>query len=155
MNGPMRTAALATVRHRESGTSLIEVLVATVILVVAALAVVSMCVQSNRLRTANHETMLALTACRNALEGVRTQSFVDLPGLNGRGFDVPGSTGGPGGLRPVDGDPDGLPGELRVAVVDALAGETLYRVTALVQWLGCEGARTFQLETMVADRSFP
>ncbi len=151
----MQTPAPAAVRQRESGTSLIEVLVATVILVVAALAVVSMAVRSNKLRTANHETMLALTACRSALEGVRSQSFADLPGLNGRGFDVLGSTGGPGGLRPVEGDADGLPGELRVAVVDALAGETLYRVTALVQWLGSEGARTLQLETMVANRSFP
>jgi type II secretory pathway pseudopilin PulG len=131
------------------------VLVATVVLVVAALAVISMCVRSNRLRTANHETLLALTACRSVLEGVRSQSFADVPGLDGRGFDVPGNNGGPGGLRPPSGDADGLPGQLRVAEVATQAGETLYQVTALVQWLGCEGARTFQLQTMVADRSFP
>ena len=100
----------------------------------------------------SEETNLAAIACRNNLEDLRSVGFATLPTLHGQGFDVPGVNGSPGGLRPVPGDLDGLPGEFLVIVDQTSGGETLYRVVAQVTWVGATGRRTIAFNSLFADR---
>ena len=136
----------------ESGTSLIDLMFAAAAIITMLLAVSTAVTSQSRTRRLAEERNLAMVACRNAVEELRNQSFAGLPALHGTGFDIPGVNGGAGGLRPLPGDVDGLPGQFNVAVDQSLAGETLYRVTVMVDWTGVNGRQHFELTTLVADR---
>ena len=136
----------------EAGMSLVELMMAIILAVVFIGALLSAAIQQGLHRQTNMETSLAMSAALDNLERVRAVPFAGIPGLNGSGFDVPGSNGNPGGLRALPGDPDGLPGELTVAVDETKTGYTLYRVTASVNWRGVNRSRRIQIETLVAER---
>jgi hypothetical protein len=136
----------------ESGTSLIDLMFAAAAIVTMLLAVSTAVTSQSRTRRLAEERNLAMVACRNAVEELRNQAFTGLPALHGTGFDIPGVNGGAGGLRPVPGDADGLPGQFNVALDQSAAGETLYRITVLVDWTGVNGRQHFELTTLVADR---
>lgn len=136
----------------ESGTSLVELMVAIFMAVVFVGALLSAAIQQSTHRQTNMETSLAMSAAMDNLERVRAVPFSGIPALDGSGFDVPGANGNPGGLQPLPGDPDGLPGELTVTVDDSSGGYTLYRVTASVSWRGVQRSRRIQVETLVAER---
>lgn len=139
-------------RDGQRGSSLIELMVVTVACVLVVGAALSMTTHQARQRKADQEVRLAMLACRNSLEELRSLPVPDLPTINGVGFDVPGKNGNPGGLTPVPGDKDGLPGEFRVVVDKTTGGKTLYRVTASVTWTGTSRTQTFQLQTMMGGR---
>lgn len=124
-------------------------MVASVLVVGAAL---SMTVHNAKHRMVDQETYLALVACKNNLEELRTIPFANLPSMNGTGFDVPTKDGKPGGLTPVPGDPDGLAGEFSVLVDQTSGGETIYHVKASVAWVGAQGRQNFTLETLMEER---
>jgi type II secretory pathway pseudopilin PulG len=136
----------------ESGTSLIDLMFAAAAIITMLLAVSTAVTSQSRTRRLAEERNLAMVACRNATEELRNQPFASLPALDGTGFDIPGTNGGAGGLRPVPGDADGLPGQFSVAVDQSSAGETLYRITVRVDWTGVNGRQHFELMTLVADR---
>ena len=116
-------------------------------------ATLSTAVQQSAQRQMDAETSLAIAAGESNLEELRSVDFTALPGLDGTGFDVPDARGNPGGgLRPVPGDPDGLPGEIAVTVDQSVGGATLYRVRARVRWTGARGRRTLDLETLIGNR---
>ena len=121
---------------RESGFSLVELLLLASIALVAILAVLTGVVQHSSHRRGTSERMLAATACRNTLEELRMVDFATLPGLHGSGFDVPGPEGEPGGLRPRAGDADGLPGEISIVEDQRVGSHVLYRVQVRVAWRG-------------------
>lgn len=148
--GPAR--GLASAHSDEAGTSLLELLVGIVIVVIVLGAVLKMTLQHSKSRVQSQELHLALSACRNNLEELRSLPFVSIPGLHGVGFDVPDSTGNPGGLNPVPGDPDGLPGQFSVSVDKSSGPEVLYRVIALVDWTGSHGKERFSLEMLLGRR---
>ncbi|HEX6811188.1 MAG TPA: hypothetical protein VF384_06175 [Planctomycetota bacterium] len=145
MNSPNQRAG-------EAGTSLIDLMFAAAAIVTMLLAVSTAVTSQSRTRRLADERNLAMVACRNAIEEIRNQPFTTLLALHGTGFDIPGTNGGPGGLRPVPGDADGLPGQFSVVVDQAAAGETLYRVTISVDWTGVGGRQHFELLTLVANR---
>ena len=120
--------------NSEQGASLLELMIATLVALVLLGAVLSLVIQQAHQRQANTESSLALSAALNNLEQLRTVPATTLLTLNGTGFDVPGSNGAPGGLQPVPGDIDGLPGEFLVSVDQSAAGVDLYRVVATVTW---------------------
>ena len=105
-------------RGTSAGFSLVEVLVATSILIFAVLALSQSTVFSMRLGHANREAALAQAALRQALENLQAQDFASLFALyNTDPADDPGGAGsapGPGfavaGLGARSGDPDGLVG---------------------------------------------
>lgn len=136
----------------QRGISLVELSIAVVILVATLIPVVSICHQGARLRQLDAELSLAFQACSNNLEEVRSLPFAQVAAAHGRGFDVPGSNGAPGGLRARGGDADGLPGEIAVAVEETSGGQTLYRVTATVLWRGGSGEQELRLDTLIANK---
>ena len=138
--------------NREQGTSLLEVMIATAVALVLLGAVLSVVIQQGRQRQANTESSLALSAALNNLEQLRTVPATTLLTLNGTGFDAPGSNGAPGGLQPVPGDIDGLPGEFLVSVDQSAAGVDLYRVVATVTWRGVTGRRRVTLQALMGER---
>ena len=134
------------------GSSLIELMIAASISLVLIGAVLSTVIQQGHLRQASAETSLALSAALNNLEQLRTVPEATLPTLDGTGFDVPGSNGGPGGLTPQPDDLDGLPGQLSVIVDQSKAGVTLYRVVATISWIGVSGRRQILLQALMGER---
>ncbi len=100
----------------------------------------------------NQETTLALSAALDTIERVRDVDFATLPALHGADFDVPGTNGNPGGLAAAPGDPDGLPGEITVAIDQQSGGVKIYRVTVTVTWRGVAGRRRIALESLVGER---
>lgn len=105
-----------------------------------------------RLQQSDAELNLAYVACQSQLEALRQLPFSQLASVDGSGFDVLGSDGSPGGLTPMPGDRDGLPGQLTVMVDKANDGAVLYRVTASVAWQGALREQTFGLDTLVGAR---
>ena len=102
-------------------------------------------------RRLNIERSLALTACRNTVEAVRSVPIADLPALDGRGFDVPGLNGQPHGLRARAGDADGLVGLITVRRDQLVAGNVLYQVDISAAWDG--GAnRELRFTFLVGER---
>lgn len=138
--------------NRESGISLVELMIAAVTSVALLSSVLMGVTQVSTHRQLALETNLAMVAAMNVLEEARTVDFANIPALHGTGFDVLDSLGNAGGLRVVPGDSDGLPGELSVAVEESSGGNTLYRVTATITWVGVMDPRSMFLETLIAER---
>lgn len=136
----------------ERGTSLVELIV---LLVAAALLVGSTLtgvVSHGVQRRIHGEQILAMSACRNTLEMLRSQPFAALPGFHGTGFDVPGQDGQARGLSPLPGDPDGLPGEISVALNRQNGLAIIYTVTARVRWLGATRGGDFRMIALMGER---
>ena len=137
----------------DDGLSLVEVMVAAVLVIVFVGSVLTLAVRQGAHRQVNVETMLATTAAIDAVERIRNESFATLLSLNGSDFDVLSVNGKPGGLRALPDDPDGLPGQIAVAIEEQKSGTYfLYRVTATVDWRGVSGARRIQVSTLVSER---
>jgi hypothetical protein len=137
---------------RHAGSSLVELMIGMTLMVIGLLATTSLGVQAARMRQIDEQLAAAAAACRTNLEELRGMPIAMLPGLDGTGFDVPAADGSPLGLRAVDGDSDGLTGEIHVTVEQSNAVATLYRVLLRVRWIGPVGAEDFELTTLVGDR---
>jgi type II secretory pathway pseudopilin PulG len=139
-------------RNQESGTSLVELMLGAAIVITLLLAISTSVVSQTRLRRLSEERNLAMVACRNTLESMRDVTFATLPSLNGNGFDIPGNNGGAGGLSPVAGDADGLPGRITVTVDQSSGSEKLYLITLRVDWTGINGTQHFEMKSLMAER---
>ena len=95
------------------------------------------------------ELDLALNAARKKIEDLRALPIAEVPAQDGKGFAVSGPTGS---LRAKPDDADGLPGRVRVEVAESVGAETLYRITASVDWTGVSKERTFSLVSLIGDR---
>lgn len=132
-----------------------ELLLGTVIVVVMTVAVLTMSLQSTRLRSLDEEHALAFAACRNGVERIRSLPFGQVLAQSGTGFTVPGRNGEPNGLRPRPGDTDGMPGEVLVTVAESNGPVQMLLVQVRVLWEGRNGPQQCQLNTLVADREGP
>ena len=137
---------------RESGASLTELMIGLLVCVFVVGSALAMTVHQARLRKADGELNLAMLACRNSLEELRSLDFLTLPSMDGVGFDVPGPNGEPLGLTPVAGDTDGLAGEFAITVDKTTGTAILYRVKAMVVWTGSLDRQTFELSTIMGPR---
>lgn len=124
---------------------------AAILMAVLAAMLLAM-VSQGSLRRTTHEQDLAQAACRNNLESMRELPFSSLMTLHNSGFDVPDEAGAPGVLHAVDGDPDGLPGQILVTTADSQDGETLYLVRLVVTWAGINGRQEIEARSLVSDR---
>jgi hypothetical protein len=103
------------------GFSMVEVAIATVLLLFALGGLSTTVVSSLRLADSNGELAVASAAVHQVAERLQAEEFATLwARYNGDAADDPGGAGtapGPGfvvdGLRAVPGDPDGLVGEIR------------------------------------------
>jgi type II secretory pathway pseudopilin PulG len=133
------------------GSAIVELLVGLVAAVLAVLSAALLISHHDRLRRTDAETDLALAACRSQIEELRSLPLTSLPALDGTGFDVPGPDGRPGGLEPVPGDADGLPGRFTITV-DQTGGAPVYVVRATVTWTGSLAPQTFEVEAQMSAR---
>ena len=151
MRNPLKVRENAA--DREGGFSLLELLIGTLAVIVALGAVISGILQVSKVRKVDEELNLAYIACMSNLEDLHSVPYAQLPAMDGVGFDVPALNGTAGGLTPLPGDADGLPGQFTVTVDKVGGGRTLYRVVAEVQWIGNAGRQTFRFETLMGRRS--
>jgi len=119
--------------------TLIEVLIATVILTTAVLGLSMVSATTNDLRAAGLEKAAAMHAVEAQLAAVEATVFANIVAQhNGRGFAVtlPGKAGN--ALDAVAGDPDGLPG---LITVTAPTGDPahLLEIDVKVVWHGRHG----------------
>ncbi len=136
----------------EEGVSLIELMVAAVVAVIALGAILTVTIRHNSLQRFDEELSQAFLAARSNLEMARSVAIADLPSMDGVGFDVPTLAGVPGGLTPVPNDPDGLPGLFSVVEEKTTGSSVLYRVKAIVTWTGVMREQAFELETLITER---
>ena len=125
-------------------------LISTLLLLLggAMLAVVS----HSQQRRVHSERTLAMTACRNTLERLRSVDAPTLETLNGTGFDVPGINGQARGLTVLPRDADGLPGSIEVVRHRTSATGDLYLVRTSVRWSGATRGGRFVLECLMGPR---
>lgn len=137
---------------RCAGFTLIELMSVLVLMTVGILGVLTTATRVNALRKLDEELALAVRACQSTMEEIRGLPIAQVPALNGVGFDVPGREGQPGGVAPVPGDADGLPGRITVAVDQTGGGVTLYRVTLDVDWSRGNGKQAFKFQSLLIER---
>ena len=137
----------------EAGALLIEILIGTVTIMIALTAVMSVVLSSAVMRQQNAELTLAYSAASNALEELRTLPIDELLARDASNFACPALNGTEDGLLPVDGDVDGMPGEITVVLDSSGSGSNVYHVVALVRWAGVNGSQTLQLETLIGERT--
>lgn len=138
---------------RQSGVSLVELLTGMVIAVLLIGGAMTGVAQHQAQRRMHGELILAMSACRNTLETLRDADMATLPTLNGQGFEIPGQNGQTTGLTPIEGDADGLPGQLTVtAHARSQVNNALYVVTARVRWRGATRGGDFSMQTLMGER---
>ena len=142
---PPDTSTAADPRDGQRGFSLVELMIGAVVMVVGLFGVMTSCIRLHSLQRLDGELAIAYAACRENLEELRSVPISGLLALDGTGFDVYASTDRMPTLRPVPGDADALPGEIRVALDDASAGFELYRIEVAVTWRGNSGNHDVRL----------
>jgi prepilin-type N-terminal cleavage/methylation domain-containing protein len=148
---PSEPTALAqpATRRGEAGFSLVELMIATVVMVIGLVGIMNSCVQLNALQRLDGEVALSYRACLRNLEAVRAMPMATILTMNNTGFDIPGANGAARALQAQKGDPDGLPGSITVVRLATDAGRVLYRITATANWQGASGNSSVELMTMV------
>lgn len=121
------------------GFTLIEVLFATFVLAVAAVALAAALASAKRLTESPRAEMTARAAIQAKFAEINATPFPEIvPGFQNRGFTVTG-------LKAPPGDADGLPGEVFLAY--GPDGNTrFYTVTLRVTWR--EGTQTRNVESV-------
>ena len=112
---------MRTLKSRgDRGLTLLEIIIAMGILVVAIIGIMSALVSAIRVDEATAEQVRALNACKSKIEEMKTVPFAEVwRRYNSNAADDPGGAGtAPGcnfavaGLRARTGDADGLPGQI-------------------------------------------
>jgi len=117
----------------DRGLTLLEIIIAMGILVVAIIGIMSALVSAIRVDEATAEQVRALNACKSKIEEMKTVPFAEAwARFNATPGDDPGGAGtapGPNfavpGLRPLTGDADGLPGQIIFPEVGNILSETV------------------------------
>lgn len=147
-----RTTTTAA-REAEAGLTLIELLCGISITVILLCGAMTGVAQHQAQRRVHGEQILAMSACRNMLETLRSVDMATLPTLNGQGFEVIGQNGEARGLTPLQGDADGMAGEIQVtAHARSQTSNPLYVVTARVRWRGATRGGNFAMQTLMGER---
>lgn len=137
---------------RQAGASLVELVAAITFVVVLVMGALTGAVSHSAQRRVHSELILAMSACRDTIEQLRSLDISVLPTMNNTGFDVAGIDGQPAGLTPRPGDLDGLPGELTVVVNRNTSGAALYTVRARVRWRGATRQGDFSMTCLMGER---
>ena len=127
-------------RQEARGTSLLEVAVALVLVMVLLLGLFSMVSMSRKSRSFNNERDLAREAARGKLEEILAAPFGTVNAFDGE-------------LEPVTGLTSSVPGEeaLRVTIANGPVDGVL-TATVEVRWRGISGESEFELTTLVTSR---
>ena len=137
-------------RARQGGSSLVEISIASFVMVVALGGILMMTVNNGRLSKAEEQVQVALATCRNKIEEIRSLPIEKVPELDGVGFRAHGAK--TGFLLPLPDDVDGLPGEIEIVEQDRNGANVTYRVRSTLRWMGTTGAQEFFLMGLVGSR---
>ncbi len=188
MTGVSNTSRVGRVRlGRRTGATLLDLTIGVMLAVVTVGAVVSSLTSGYSLNRANRERGLALGVAEGVLERLRSETFDEIfARFDQTIVDDPASGSSPGagfavqGLTALEGDADGLPGEIAFpgdgstlredqvdrelgtpldldgdGAIDALDHATDYRllpVRVSVVWSGASGAQRVDLVTTLGGR---
>ena len=136
------------VGQSQRGFSLVEVMVAIVLTVIAFLAIMDACIRLQALQRLDSELSHVYRTCRTNLDEMRTMTLAKVRDLDGAGFVVVGSNGTTPILTPVPGDADGMPGRIEVREERTAGGRALYRIETSVEWVGATGRHAVAFTTM-------
>lgn len=144
---------MSTIRpDPQSGVSLVELLTGMTVAVLLVGSTLTGVVSHQSQRRVHSERILAMAACRNTMETLRSVDFATLPSFHGRGFDIPGTNRQTAGLVPVDGDADGMAGQIAVVEHSRNGSDVLYQVTTSVTWSGVTRGGRFEMQCLIGDR---
>lgn len=146
------TSSPALPTDRQRGTTLVELAVLMTAAALLLAGVLTGVISHAGQRRVHNERTLAMAACRNTLESLRSLNAASLAALHGTGFDVPGTAGQPHGLQVVAGDADGLPGEISVTVDRNVGGQIVHLVRTRVRWRGATRNQEYAIETRMVER---
>ncbi len=137
----------------QQGSSLIELLLGISVAILLVGSALTGVASHQTQRRMHGERTLAMCACRNTLEQLRSVDISALPSYDGQSFDVPGQNGETRGLTCQPGDADGFAGEISVtAHPRSQAGNELYVVRTTARWRGATRGGTLTLQTLMGER---
>ena len=129
--------------NRSAGFTIIEVLIAAVVLSIALFGLVASFAHCAWLNSNSWESTVAINGARNEMDVVRGTYFNTILST----YAAPNNNFAVPGLNPVPGDPDGLPGQ----IVCSQAGAVI-TITVTVTWRGVAGDRSVTLTTYAVNR---
>lgn len=140
----MKQLGIGTRRARVGGFTLIEVMIATVILVTAVLGLANVSVTTGALHNTGVEKAAAIHSVERELAAVAATAFATIQATHdGRGFSVtlPGEANA--ALHALKTDGDGLPGLIRVT---APTGDPahLLEIRVVIDWQGRNGPQHYE-----------
>ena len=142
--GNPRATARAPERRSERGLSLVEVVFAGFVLTIAGVGLAATLAQAGPMNESPREDYAAWNAIRTMRARLISVPFPEAAlDFHQHGFAVPG-------LRPLKGDPDGMPGEI-VFNYGPEEDTRFYRVTLRVRWTGVRGARELEAQVYLAN----
>lgn len=126
------------------GFSLVELLIASMLLAIVAIGVAAAMVQTPHLTRSSREEVAIRMAMRSIVSEISAAPFSEVPATyEGYAFDV-------AGVEAPHDDPDGLPGSVRIQTLGTAAA-TYYVVTVTVRWRGVAGLRTISTVHYLAN----
>lgn len=151
-NDPFPSALPEGVPPAERGFSLVELMIGTVLMAAGLAGIMTATIRLHELQRQDTELGHAFRSCRANLEELRAVPLSELPALDGTGFDVLMPDGRSAGLDPVEGDSDGLPGEIHVTLDQSTATRELYQIRVVVTWDMASRAQSVELQTLRGGR---
>jgi prepilin-type N-terminal cleavage/methylation domain-containing protein len=129
---------------RGRGFTLVELLIASMLLAVVAIGVAAAMIQTPHLTRSAREEVAIRMAMRSVISEISAAPFSEVPGTyEGFAFDVVG-------VEAPKGDEDGLPGSVSIRTMGTAAA-TYYVVTVNVRWRGVAGERTISTVHYLAN----
>ncbi|MHC4954847.1 MAG: prepilin-type N-terminal cleavage/methylation domain-containing protein [Planctomycetota bacterium] len=130
--------------HRSRGFTFLELLVASGVLAVIAIGSAATLVQGPRITRAAEEEVSVRAAIRGMVSELTAAPFDTFAAkYNNKGFEVLG-------VDPVEGDSDGLPGQILISR-EGEGAATFYEIQLSVTWDGIHGIRTLSSTHYLAN----
>ncbi|MHC4452500.1 MAG: PulJ/GspJ family protein [Planctomycetota bacterium] len=130
--------------QRGRGFTLVELLIASMLLAIVAIGVAAAMIQTPQLTRSAREDVAIRVAMRSVVAEISAAPFSEVPvTYDGFAFDV-------AGVEAAKTDEDGLPGVVQIQVVGDAAA-TYYVVTVGVHWRGVAGTRTLSTVHYLAN----
>lgn len=129
--------------RRRDAFTVIEVLIASMVLAIALIGLISAFARAAWLNANAKETSMAINGCRKEMDVIRATFFNTIVTT----YAPPNDNFPVEGLLAQPGDPDGLPGKVTVTSAGAML-----TITCTVSWRGVAGDRQISLASNLVNR---